>query len=251
MSLLGKGLLAIWNGIDQGAEDDFLKWHVHEHIPERVALPGFLRGRRYVAVDGFPKFFNFYETSSTSDLMSATYRQALNSPSDWTRDVVRLFTNTSRTICEVVMTEGLGEGAFIETLRLQARIDASEFRAGLAGKILPAVARQRGVVGTHLLEGLTGQHTEETAEMRLRGGRDETAAWIILIETVQTGVIESLRKGLLSDGALTAAGADPVVRRGAYALQFSLARSELDGKGVSHRSFAGSGRPEEGKQFPR
>lgn len=57
MGLLGKGVLAIWNGIAPEAEEDFVAWHVREHIPERVALSGFLRGRRYVALDGFPKYF--------------------------------------------------------------------------------------------------------------------------------------------------------------------------------------------------
>ena len=43
MALLGTGVLAIWNGIAASAEDEFVDWHVREHIPERVGLPGFLR----------------------------------------------------------------------------------------------------------------------------------------------------------------------------------------------------------------
>jgi hypothetical protein len=73
MALIGKGVLAIWNGIAPEVEDDFVAWHVREHIPERVGLPGFLRGRRYVAVDGVPKYFNFYETDAVDDLSSAAY----------------------------------------------------------------------------------------------------------------------------------------------------------------------------------
>lgn len=51
MGLLGSGALAIWNGIAPEAEREFDRWHTYEHIPERMALPGFLRGRRYVADD--------------------------------------------------------------------------------------------------------------------------------------------------------------------------------------------------------
>ncbi len=61
MALAGRGVLAIWNGIAEEAEADFLAWHVREHIPERVAVPGFLRARRYVALRGEPRYFNFYE----------------------------------------------------------------------------------------------------------------------------------------------------------------------------------------------
>ena len=67
MPLLGNGVLAIWNGIESNAELDFIAWHATEHIPERVALPGFLRRRRYVAADGHPKYFTFYETEQTED----------------------------------------------------------------------------------------------------------------------------------------------------------------------------------------
>src|SRR5690606_21876943 len=101
MSIYGKGVLAIWNGIRDGFEDEFLHWHVREHIPERVVLPGFMRGRRYAAFDGHPSFFNFYETRDVSDLSSDAYRAELDRPSQWTQSVVRNFTDTSRTICEV------------------------------------------------------------------------------------------------------------------------------------------------------
>jgi hypothetical protein len=96
MGLLGKGVLAIWNGIAPEAEEDFVAWHVREHIPERVALSGFLRGRRYVALDGFPKYFNFYETTTADDLSSAAYRARLDAPTDWTRKVVAQFRDTLR-----------------------------------------------------------------------------------------------------------------------------------------------------------
>ena len=100
--LLGQGVLAIWNGISPEAEDDFVAWHVREYIPERVSLPGFLRGRRFVSIDGSPKYFNYYETTSVADLSSHAYLERLNAPTDWTRRVVGHFTDTSRTLCESI-----------------------------------------------------------------------------------------------------------------------------------------------------
>src|SRR5690606_28219746 len=85
MALLGSGVLAIWNGVEEGADQDFIEWHVLEHIPERVGIPGFLRGRRYIAVDGYPRYFNFYETENPDVLTSSPYRDRLNAPTDWTR----------------------------------------------------------------------------------------------------------------------------------------------------------------------
>ncbi|HSV25798.1 MAG TPA: hypothetical protein VLJ17_22580, partial [Xanthobacteraceae bacterium] len=89
MALLGKGLLAIWNGITDSAEAEFVRWHIREHIPERVGLPGFLRGRRYAAHGGHPKYFNFYETETPQTLESAAYRARLNAPTAWTQAVVK------------------------------------------------------------------------------------------------------------------------------------------------------------------
>ncbi|URK89478.1 hypothetical protein LP421_32950 (plasmid) [Rhizobium sp. RCAM05350] len=156
MAIQGQAVLAIWNGIKDSAEKDFLNWHVHEHIPERVALPGFRRGRRYVALDGHPKFFNFYEADRIEDFASDEYRAALNAPSSWTQQVVSHFTDTSRTACRVVATWGQGEGAVVETLQLNRCEDSDEFVAKLARSILPEIADKHGVVGVHLLQGEGG-----------------------------------------------------------------------------------------------
>jgi len=159
MALLGTGVLAIWNGIAASAEDEFVDWHVREHIPERVGLPGFLRGRRYVAVDGFPKYFNFYETAGPGVLSSDAYQARLNAPTEWTRRVVTHFTDTSRTACEVAASFGRGEGALIDTIRLSASNDPTTFKAAVAEKILRPVAGEPGIVGAYLLQGQKAART--------------------------------------------------------------------------------------------
>src|SRR5262245_17255135 len=65
MGLAGKGAVAIWHDIAPEGREAFYAWHGHEHMPERAAIPGFLRGRRYVAIAGTPEYFNLYETTST------------------------------------------------------------------------------------------------------------------------------------------------------------------------------------------
>lgn len=227
MTLLGRGVLAIWNGITDGVEEEFLKWHVHEHIRDRVVLPGFLRGRRYVSIDGDPQFFNFYESETVADLSSDSYRAELNRPTPWTQKVVRHFTHTSRTACEVAFTAGCGEGAVIETIRLSSRLPREEFLSRLGGTLLSRVAGEQKIVGVHLLQGQTQPQGDLTEENRLRGGADEAVAWVILVEAVDQATIQTLRAGLLSDDQLTRHGADAGMQRGAYALQFALAKPEL------------------------
>ena len=54
------GILAIFNNVASGREAEFEEWFQHEHLAERIAVPGFLIGRRHEAVSGQPRYFNFY-----------------------------------------------------------------------------------------------------------------------------------------------------------------------------------------------
>ena len=225
MALLGTGVLAIWNGIAPEAEDDFVAWHVREHIPERVGLPGFLRGRRYVALDGHPKYFNFYETAAASDLSSPAYVARLNAPTAWTRRVVAHFTDTSRTICAVAWSLGTGEGGWIEAIVLEAA--SPNFQKAMRAGLQPAVAALPGIVGLHLLEGQKPAGQADTAEKKLRGAPDVVAAWILLAEASDPETLASFRSGVGSTQALVACGAGDTIKRGLYQLQFALTKAEI------------------------
>src|SRR5919206_91425 len=73
MSLAGKGAVAIWNDITAEGRGIFYAWHGHEHVPERVGIPGFLRGRCYVAIHGSPEYFTLYETDSPQTITGQDY----------------------------------------------------------------------------------------------------------------------------------------------------------------------------------
>lgn len=225
MALLGQGVLAIWNGIAASAEDEFVRWHVREHIPERVGLPGFLRGRRYVAEDGQPKYFNFYETATTEALQSPVYRERLNNPSDWTRRVVKKFHDTIRTICDVTCSLGRGDGAYVEAIRLGPAADDAAFGRALQLLLQEAIDHD-GIVAAHLLRGHrpTGGGTAESA---LRSQPDGSAAWIVLIEGVDASPLQALRQTLLADRAFRD-GAAAGFARGIYRLQYALSKAGLE-----------------------
>jgi hypothetical protein len=46
------GILAIFNNVALGREAEFEEWFQHEHLAERIAVPGFLIGRRHEAISG-------------------------------------------------------------------------------------------------------------------------------------------------------------------------------------------------------
>ena len=82
------GILAIFNNAAPGREAEFEEWFQHEHLAERIAVPGFLLGRRYEAVSGQPRYFNFYLTQSADVLKSAAYLERLDHPTPMTQKIM-------------------------------------------------------------------------------------------------------------------------------------------------------------------
>jgi hypothetical protein len=144
MSLAGEGIVAIWNGIRPEGRAEFFEWHTREHMLERVAVPGFLRGRRYIALEGHPEFFTLYETQTTAVLTGADYLARLNSPTPWTRRATAAFTDTSRSLCRVALSLGPGEGGLIMTWRFDAAPGEK------LKEILRELVGRPGVCGVHL-----------------------------------------------------------------------------------------------------
>ena len=57
---------------DSIAEHD--DWHTHEHMPERLRIPGFLRGTRWTSLNEAGHYCVLYELESVDVLDSDTYR---------------------------------------------------------------------------------------------------------------------------------------------------------------------------------
>ena len=123
MPLLGKGVAAIWHNVAPDIQPDYNHWHCSEHMLERVGIEGFLRGRRYDAINGRPQFFHFYETTTPAVLTSPAYMQRLNNPTPWTQRIGPHIKNNNRTLSQVVHSVGCGVGAAILTIRMVANHD--------------------------------------------------------------------------------------------------------------------------------
>ena len=70
MSLIGKGVFVAWFDADSTWEPEFHHWHSLQHMPERVVLPGFRSGQRYVALSDAPNFCVIYQTDDLATLVS-------------------------------------------------------------------------------------------------------------------------------------------------------------------------------------
>lgn len=212
--LRGNGVLAIWNGIAPGQETEFLRWHVGQHLPERMGVPGFLRARRYVSIDGAPRYFNFYEVAGVEVLESDAYLARLNAPTDWTKAVVPHFTDTSRTLCNVVEGRGHGCGGMVETLRIAG--DAAALRP-----LVDSLADHADISGVSLL----ARHTapaKATSESQMRAAPDGSSPAILLIEGADADAVTAAARDIASEAAIIALCGPVEVERGAYQLDFMM-----------------------------
>jgi hypothetical protein len=200
MPLLGKAAVVIWADMDAGMLDRHDVWHSAEHLPERMAVPGFLRGRRCAAVDaGAQPRFVLYELADIDVSTSGPYLERLNNPTHWSQRVMANC-RLSRTLCRVAASHGEGVGGGILTIRLAPRPGAAEaLQSWLVGEALPGLAQREGVVGAHLLQRDAATVKPMTNEERLRrGGADASADWVILVEGFSAELAAGGAEALLS-----------------------------------------------------
>lgn len=89
MSRPGRALLLVMMDIDPEHEEEFHRWYEEEHLPERMAIPGFLSARRYRAVEGEPRYLALYELESADVLESETYRYWYGEGrTEWTKRIL-------------------------------------------------------------------------------------------------------------------------------------------------------------------
>lgn len=197
-------------------------WHTHEHLPERLAIPGFLRGTRWVAIHGGPRYLVLYEVEELATLTSPAYLARLEQPTAWTSKLMPHYRGMSRGFCTVSGSFGLGSGHVAVLLRFAPDpASAASLRRRLLQDVLPQLPDQPGIGSVHLLEGATAPPM--TNEQRIRG-RDAGVAWALLATAYREAALPLVARDICND-VEHACAARPV--DALYRLDYSLAQSEL------------------------
>lgn len=185
------GILAIFNNVAPGREAEFEKWFQHEHLAERLAVPGFLLGRRHEAASGQPRLFNFYVTRSVDVLKSAAYLARLDHPTPMTRTVMsEIFKDMIRTVCHRTLRMGAMRGAVTVTVRFGERPDESALRGAIE-----RLMQDDGVACCEIWSAAGRNEFPVSEEERLRGG-DRHMDACLLVETLRVPEAESIAAGL-------------------------------------------------------
>jgi hypothetical protein len=201
----GSGALIAWHDVEEGREGEYLDWHSHEHMKERLAIPGFLQGRRYSVVGSGPQFLILYTVRNPDVFTSQTYLEHLNHPTDWTQQAMPALRNMNRSLCRVEASSGLGAGCWLQTNRFSPEPGREAHLSGVLTSEAQSLAHQRGVCAAHLLIVDQDRSRAQTRETALRAGQDAVADWVLLVEGYDEAVVAHDRSGLLR---LSGAGPD-------------------------------------------
>jgi hypothetical protein len=225
MPLLGSAAVAMWWDVAPAQRAEFEDWHSHEHFPERLRIPGFLRGSRCASADDNVGFFVLYELESYETLTAPPYRERLDNPTPWSVKMMPHHRNMVRSQCRIVVSCGGGIGGFTLTVRLSpghGRHDT--LRSHLRGMLakLPNLA---GITGAHLLETDTPA-APPSQEQRIRGG-DAVADWIVLVSGHDPDCILGSASDGFAEASLAAAGALPEPTLALYRLAHAMTPHDL------------------------
>ena len=177
------GILALWNDCAEEGEVEYERWYMRQHLIERVGVPGFRFGRRYIRLEGDRKYFTFYETDSPHVLCSPGYQKRLDNPTDWTRRTMLCFHNTIRTVCRSVVSRGDILGGHAVTFRFVGQGKLSNLNeVKFKDEILPELLQRDDVCHVHLWVAAERQTPSRTEETEIRG-EDEFLSWAVVVET--------------------------------------------------------------------
>lgn len=219
MPIAGKGMLLTSMNIDAAHERDFNRWYDREHLQERVAIPGFIEARRYVADQGNPKYLCLYSTESIDVLDSDAYRARLNAPTEWSTTTMARFKNMIRSVARITISKGAGRGAVLGLIRLRPKPGQDQaLRAALEVELDPADLD--GVISMHLLE---GDAALSVAAAQLPT-TDRGADWFVLIDGTEAHAIATLMTTRFAaiDGPLA-----NQISVGIYRLMWDLSRADI------------------------
>lgn len=224
MPLLGTAAMLLSFDVVEDAIAEHDDWHTHEHLPERLSIPGFIRGTRWVSLAERPRYCVMYEVDQLATLQSEAYLERLNNPSPWTSRMMPNYRGMTRGLCSVSGSFGMGLGQIGLVIRCKPETGReSSLRTWLLDDTLPHLPSRRGLGSAHLLElALTPRMTQE---QRIRGA-DAGVDWALLVTGYSESVLAGLMHGDLSRTQIEEHGGTAVCAA-MYQMQYALTNREV------------------------
>jgi hypothetical protein len=224
MPLLGSAALLLAFDIVPEAVAEHDDWHTHEHLPERLSIPGFLRGTRWIAVSGQPRYVVLYEVAGIGTLTSPPYLERLDNPTPWTARVMPCYRGMARGLCSVSASFGVGLGHVMHLARFAPQASAPEsLHDGLLQALEPSLPLRPGLGSVHLLAAAAA--APMTHEQRIRGPDAGMHSALLVMGYAPDAVLECARTLLGTD--VPGRTGPQVEAQGLYRLDYALTGTEV------------------------
>ena len=225
MPLFGKGMLIVFCEVKPRDERDFNEWYNREHIDERVSLPGFHRGRRYVAVRGSPKYLATYECDSVDDLATPGYLQLLANQTPWSQAVMARFTRFDRLAGRVQVDLTRGVAGAVAAVRFAPDPHARKaLLAWLAETALPRAIARPGVIGAFAAENDLEVANAPLREKSMDHPKADEVEWLVLLEGSDAGAVGTAARTTFTLARLKPFGVLAALTIGTYRFLFGNQR---------------------------
>ena len=221
--LFGDAVMVNWSDVAVQHRHAYYEWHSREHMVGRLAIPGFRRGRRYIAARASRDFLVCYEVADVGVLTSEAYLKKANAPSALTQQTTPFITNSSRGLARVRKSVGIGMGGAALTLRFDPDGSRSEaLEAYLTSEALPALAAIAEISGAHFC--VADRDASSIVPVERKGRPTAVPNWIVMVEGVAVEALTEACEAHLGDAALQRLGAGTEIVRDTYTLQITVAR---------------------------
>jgi hypothetical protein len=186
-----QGILAIFNDCRAGREAEFEEWFQGEHLLERLAVPGFLFGRRHQAISGSAGYFNFYLVETPAVLTSKLYLERLDNPTPMTKKIMsEIFINMNRTVCHRTLRRGGFRGAYAVTARINEAFDI-----GTLTRLSDSLMKDAAIAACEIWTAVDPAGQPVSMEEKLRGG-DKKIKACLMIDTLRQDEAEKFGASL-------------------------------------------------------
>jgi hypothetical protein len=200
VTLAGTAFLAMWHDIAPAGELEYNRWHTREHMPERLGVPGFDVGRRYVdrSLDQY-RYFTLYEGQTLDVFKSAAYLARLNAPTAWSNRIQPYFLNFIRCACQTIGSSGRGIGGVLLTSRLYFTPAGTQAFTAFAAALAEQLGVLDGVTGVHVGVAEPSVTSVRTAETELKKQAGESVFdGVVMVEGIGRRELEAILPRLSS-----------------------------------------------------
>ena len=210
----GRSIFLVYTDlVDDKYDQEFNAWYDTRHIPQLLAIPGFLDAARYVAVKGGPKYLAAYELESPEVLQSDAFVNRPTLPGDEQLSPRVIGKNFTRVVGAQIFPDGVenadrGMAPVLQIGRMSVPQDVDdEWNAWYNGEYIPGYRTVPGVLYARRYRVVEGEVRYTTVYEFESEAVPESDAWNYQREH------SSPRSGAMRDIMTMANGSPGVYRR--------------------------------------